>query len=66
MIRAYYEDSDRRQVRDIYDLARPDEMRGNVDADKITPLAQDGQIQNEAASRKQSQATARRVCRPRC
>ncbi|MBI5594237.1 MAG: GNAT family N-acetyltransferase [Deltaproteobacteria bacterium] len=41
MIRAYRE-ADWNQVSAIYDLAKPDEMKGFVDAQAITPLAQDG------------------------
>jgi ribosomal protein S18 acetylase RimI-like enzyme len=43
MIRAYRE-TDWAQVSAIYDLAKPDEMRGLVDVQSITPLAQDGQM----------------------
>jgi hypothetical protein len=43
MIRPY-EDSDWRQLRDIYDLSKPDEMKGLVGADAVTPLAQDGRM----------------------
>jgi ribosomal protein S18 acetylase RimI-like enzyme len=43
MIRAYSE-SDWDQVSAIYDLAKPDEMEGIVDADAITPLAEDGRM----------------------
>ena len=43
MIRAY-KDTDWSQVSVIYDMAKPDEMKGIVDANAITPLAQDGQM----------------------
>ncbi len=43
MIRTY-RDTDWNQVRVIYDVSKPDEMRGIVDAKAITPLAQDGQM----------------------
>ena len=43
MIRAYRK-TDWGQVSAIYDLAKPDEMRGIVDAQAITPLAQDSQM----------------------
>jgi ribosomal protein S18 acetylase RimI-like enzyme len=43
MIRAYRK-ADWDQVSAIYDLSKPDEMRGIVDAQAITPLAQDSQM----------------------
>ena len=43
MIRPY-KNSDWNQVRTIYDLAKPDEMKGIAEADQITPLGQDGQM----------------------
>lgn len=43
MIRAYKK-ADWDQVSAIYDLAKPDEMRGIVDAQAIIPLAQDSQM----------------------
>ena len=36
-----YEASDWDAVRDIYDLAKPDEMRGGVDFQTIVPLSED-------------------------
>jgi len=43
MIRAYV-DTDWEQVREIYDLSKPDELKNIVDADTITPLSQDDQM----------------------
>ena len=43
MIRSYRK-TDWGQVSAIYDLAKPDEMRGIVAAQAITPLAQDSQM----------------------
>jgi GNAT superfamily N-acetyltransferase len=39
-----YIDTDWNQVALVYDLAKPDEMKGLVDANDITPLAQDGEM----------------------
>ena len=36
-----YEASDWEAVREIYDLSKPDEMRGGVDIRAIVPLGQD-------------------------
>ena len=43
MIRAYV-DTDWEQVREIYDLSKPDELKNIVDADTITPLSKDDQM----------------------
>ncbi len=43
MIRAY-EENDWDQISAIYDLAKPDEMKGIIDPDAIIPLAQDNQM----------------------
>ena len=39
-IRAYH-DGDWESVREIYDLSKPDEMRGSVDLRAIIPIADD-------------------------
>ena len=41
MIVRPYKRSDWEAVRDIYDLSKPDEMRGGVDAGAVIPLQQD-------------------------
>ena len=43
MIRPYH-DTDWNQVALVYDLAKPEEMKGLVDANDITPLVQDGEM----------------------
>ena len=36
-----YVDSDWPAVREVYDLAKPDEMRGSVDLGAVLPMEQD-------------------------
>ena len=43
MIRKYKK-TDWDMIKEIYDLSKPDEMRGIVNADDITPLSQDDQM----------------------